>query len=530
MNSKITLLVLSFLFILPLSAAEEDNRQPDATIGQSTVGNTDYALTHEAYRPPRRALRAYLEGGALHTISTANYWNQYFDFVEDWQYQLNWKDQKKRFFTLQANRFDSNNFPLNWGHALSGMVYYSFYRTNGYSYRHSWMMAAATSLAWEYITEWREVISINDNINTGIGGPAIAENLYQIGLYYNGKRGLANQIAGFITNPMLAINQLLNGKHRTYRSGELDPWHDFRLYTGLKDGPASPGANEGRQLQIGLDMKIIAPPVVGKTGDYSFYRRDTMATRLRFDLAASNKGVEEYRANAGTMWSGLFRQRITAADDGTLRGYTFILGWGTGFDLMKKRSLVNYDGRGSGFSDPRKELPRPTAFTDKYAIVDLLGPMAVARFYGRDTEINLRGETYLDFAMINAFALNPYTVDHEISGAKTTIVDWGYHYALGVKFVAEASIRWRNFELALAGQYFYFDSIEGKDRFPDKVTDNFNIVDSRRQLDAGLTFHVPRTPFTLSAVYEGVNRYGRIRAVERREREDRFFYRLSWKF
>ncbi|MBC7364998.1 MAG: DUF3943 domain-containing protein, partial [Candidatus Aminicenantes bacterium] len=117
-----------------------------------------------------KTTRALLEMASLMVYSQARYWIKYTRFIEDWQYELKWEDQKRRFFTTEALRFDSNAFYLNWTHAFAGMLYYEFGRANHLPWYKSLLFSTLGSLYWEYIVEWREIISINDNIMTGLGG------------------------------------------------------------------------------------------------------------------------------------------------------------------------------------------------------------------------------------------------------------------------------------------------------------------------------------------------------------------------
>ena len=117
--------------------------------------------------------RAILECYALIAISQTNYWINYTDWIEDWQFRLRWEDQKMRLFTLDANRFDDNEFTTNWTHSLSGALYYNFSRSNNHTWLESFIFTSVASLYWEYLVEWREVVSVNDNIFTSFGGPSI---------------------------------------------------------------------------------------------------------------------------------------------------------------------------------------------------------------------------------------------------------------------------------------------------------------------------------------------------------------------
>lgn len=50
------------------------------------------------------------------------------------------------------------------------MAYYELARSNNLPWWNSLLYSVGGSLYWEYIVEWREVISISDNITTGFGG------------------------------------------------------------------------------------------------------------------------------------------------------------------------------------------------------------------------------------------------------------------------------------------------------------------------------------------------------------------------
>src|SRR5512140_1888751 len=118
--------------------------------------------------PKKRPGLAWIEMGAFLAYSTTSYWTRN-AFPEDWQFRLNGHAQFDRIVLLDGWRFDSNNFKLNWTHSLAGAIYYQFARSNNLSWVNSWLMATAASTYWETIVEWREVISLNDQITTALG-------------------------------------------------------------------------------------------------------------------------------------------------------------------------------------------------------------------------------------------------------------------------------------------------------------------------------------------------------------------------
>ncbi|MDD8013405.1 MAG: DUF3943 domain-containing protein, partial [Acidobacteriota bacterium] len=193
MKNKKLLFILALFLAQALRAGETQAETP----------------SRDGARP--RAGRAFIEIGINLAVSTFNYWSKYTKFLEDWQFTLTWKDQKRKFFTSEGLRLDSNNMSLNWTHAWAGGLYYNWARTNRFSPFGSFLFSFGGSLFWEYIAEWREVASINDMIFTSAGGPAIGEPLFQIASHFRSRPGFLNRIACILVNPVLGINDAIDG-------------------------------------------------------------------------------------------------------------------------------------------------------------------------------------------------------------------------------------------------------------------------------------------------------------------------------
>jgi len=100
-------------------------------------------------------------GAALELVvalggGTAWYWIDRERQVADWDYP-SWKDR----FTLESWRFDNNPFGINFiWHALSGAGFHEVSRENDLSLLASVGFGFATSMAWEYLLEFREKVSM----------------------------------------------------------------------------------------------------------------------------------------------------------------------------------------------------------------------------------------------------------------------------------------------------------------------------------------------------------------------------------
>ena len=169
-----------------LASAASPSFPPDAPVVFSLAASSgDAARRPREKEGPRlgRAERSSRPG------SRSNYWTSN-SFPEDRDFKLDLDSQISRVFLLEGWRFDSNQFSLNWSHILGGAVYYQFGRTSHLSWLYSWMMSIAGSTWWEVIGEPKEVIAINDQIMTGLGGFAAGEPWYQLGQYLTHQSGL----------------------------------------------------------------------------------------------------------------------------------------------------------------------------------------------------------------------------------------------------------------------------------------------------------------------------------------------------
>jgi hypothetical protein len=114
-------------------------------------------------------------------------------------------------------QWDKDIFRTNqFGHPYQGSLYFSAFRSNGYSFWQSAPAAMAGSYFWETFGE-NEHPSPNDFINTTFGGIVLGEMSYRLSnkIVNNRHRGFGRQmeeVAAFLANPMNGLNRLLDGK------------------------------------------------------------------------------------------------------------------------------------------------------------------------------------------------------------------------------------------------------------------------------------------------------------------------------
>lgn len=113
---------------------------------------------------------------------------------------------------MPSTRFKTNQF----AHPYHGNLYFSSYRTNGYTFWQSVPAAWAGSLAWELAGETHNPAP-NDLINTALGGIALGEMTYRISnkIVNERTRGVKRQfqeVIGMLVNPINGLNHIIDGR------------------------------------------------------------------------------------------------------------------------------------------------------------------------------------------------------------------------------------------------------------------------------------------------------------------------------
>lgn len=487
---------------------------------------TDPLRLQQLSRPIRHKRRAFLEFFSLFSYSGINYNIKYSKFIEDWQWNFTWDDQKERFFTFKAHRFDSNDFGLNWRHALAGMIYYQFARSNNLSWLQASLYSIGGSLAWEYMVEWREVISINDNIMTGLGGYVLGESWFQLGRYFFNSPSRFSRLFSWL-NPFMKINgwfdrkQLLPPYFHCYnRQGQ-----DVYLFIGYRHSPTSTSGRNVGNLDVSLNSRIITAQEYGLPGKINEKFTSPISSQLDVELMYHGQSREELEVMAKVVPVGRFIQSIS--DD--RKGYSLYYGLGSAFQVYIKRPVADYDSGKIPINQPQDfHFENPREFRDKLSAVHIVGPVFDGTYFSRPWFLRLRSEVYLSFGMINALALNKYSVDNSVQGMKTTLTYYGYYYALGPYLESSVQLGYKHLKFEGSFNYVYYSSLQGRDRFQDELLDDSVIKDSRWDYGLKLQYHIPRTDFSIVAAAEWVRRWGKIHQVEDSNLEKRYYLGLKF--
>ena len=113
--------------------------------------------------------------------------------------------------------WDKDDFVVNMlGHPYNGSAYFSAARSNGLSYWAGVPLTFFHSAVWEYFGETNPP-SINDLVDTGLGGSALGEMFYRVAATIRnneigGKPRVLRELAALPFDPVGSVNRLLGGE------------------------------------------------------------------------------------------------------------------------------------------------------------------------------------------------------------------------------------------------------------------------------------------------------------------------------
>jgi hypothetical protein len=126
--------------------------------------------------------------------------------------------------------FDNNDFSVNhFEHPYSGAIYYNSARSHGYGFWRSAMFPMVGSALWEYFGE-KQQPSINDQINTTVGGIILGEMMYRLSSailddHTTGAGRVVREIGAGLVDPPRGLARLFerDGRGTTLRAEDRLP-------------------------------------------------------------------------------------------------------------------------------------------------------------------------------------------------------------------------------------------------------------------------------------------------------------------
>lgn len=508
------------------ATAGPSRSEPSAAKGDNGATTVDLSV-----RPsPLHTSKAILQLGILVGLGIGWY---------EWQIELNKHDfDFPRTFGGQWHRlagagyrFDDNQRYLNIYHVPVGAMYYQTGRVYGGDMTRAFVLNLATSSLWEVVVEHREVISINDQINTVVAGTSLGEALYRIGdVFARSKPTFMNRVLTTVASPM-RLGAWLAGEAPT-RSGTFDArggeesslFHRFEISLGgvATMGAAAWAANQhgGWAATARGAFEVIALPGYAstETAERDAFVRTTAAlrggelTRLVVEYTGTDSSFRAFDLVARTSVFGRFDRTAVTGPQGM---------------YAKNRVLALASGYELSFN-------RMGGLTDFLSLVHVIGPTADFRWSSNRLSLRAAANAYGDFAMVRPIAIAGGNTPETLARTKSTLANEQYYYGWGGTAEVRLELAYGRLRAGATLEWNHIDSIEGLDRHQNAyvsptgvehaaVADDSNVTDDRLRARLFFDFPIPfANSVSVGMVGEVIYRRGDWEARNlTAEREDR---------
>lgn len=476
-----------------------------------------YSLYQDETRPKKHYGRAALEVLILLAAGSALYWADTETNSEDWDLRWDLDSWHQKVVTGEGIAFDTNRFTTNTiNHAIAGALYYLSARTNNLNILESLLFAIAGSTIWEYIGEFKEKVSINDMIVTPFAGMAVGEVFAQLGGFFDrGANNVTNNVLSTLFSPPRKLHNWLdhNTPRRTGNVDRLgftrDMFHQFRLWAagGLATARNTSDTDQASEstgvVELGLETRLVNIPTYHRPGQVSRLLTDGNFSTLRLKATLGQGGLRDFFLFTKAALAGYYKQQIELDDDGYRQGYSIFISVATAFDYGIERRLGRED--------------------DNVAVVNILGPTLEVSYFRRGVLVDATLDVFGDFAILRSYAVDKHLANGgSLEGAKSVLLERHYYYAWGITVAPRLRVAYHGFEVGGSFKYDYFNSIEGADRFPEQVTNDFDLTDQRASYTFWTAYTLPNDRLRLAFSFEHRYRKGKLLDVSDSSEENRY--------
>jgi hypothetical protein len=163
---------------------------------------------------------------------------------------------------------------------------------------------------------------------------------------------------------------------------------------------------------------------------------------------------------------------------------------------------------------------RPGLPFDNIASFAVAGPTVDLVHRQGELEAGMRIEALPELSMVSAFADERYRQRSGTDGLKKVVAEQGYYYAYGFNLGGALALRYHTLGAGVAGSFQRFESIDGCDRFQERLTKDLHQSDGRTRSWMWLNVR-PARYVDLGLSLERTDRWGtitdvRMSRVERR--------------
>jgi hypothetical protein len=478
---------------------EEDGTFLDKTSNKEVDFEYAYAVFVKEKIRQKNYMSAGLQITALLGGGIAWYYkNKDFNMV-DWDYNGEFS-MKNRVFSFDQWKFDDNGPGINRKHLNAGLGYYLASRMSGFTALESFLIGLTASSFWEYFVEYREVISINDQILTPVGGYVLGEVFYQIGSKLLSRHG--GKLSKLLDNFFGGSGRVSNWVRGIFpRRGDeasiygFDPGYFAEFNVGIKaEQVKDEKGTIHKDLAYFIESEIIDIPLFDQPGMAKKLIMDTAFTRLLIHSTATTNAIDDLRLLARTAFMAYYQKNLSLDTNGNLNGFSFFIAPGSGLDI-----------------DVRKEkIDGEFQYKHMYFNVNVLGGTMNLVGYLRGVKLRAVIEVYGDFAMVKSYALDGFKEKNDISGAGNLLnSEEGYYYGGGMTGAFGLSVDIKGLEFGYRFSQTDLQNITGRERDSDTITERYVINDRKRVQELFVKLRTKKN-LVFKCGIERIERSGRI--------------------
>jgi hypothetical protein len=420
---------------------------------------------------------------------------------EDFDYEIEGNTGQyflDRIVTTESWKLDDNEIGMNWGHAYAGALYHQAFRNYNFNYYESMLGNFLASAIWEVFAEYKEVVSINDQIVTTFGGSVLGESFFQLSEMLDAKEGWVPATFAGVFNPSRTLRGWF-GYDTPNRFDRQKAKDKFDIYTGFLYSTKDVADFSSTTMLLGVETSIDSVQ-----GQYDALMATPSLVELDMELGISEKGVEDWQLSSSLFLGGYTDEVKPKTGSRESWGHSWFVGPSMG---------VEYSSLGQEDEE------------DFYAAINVIGLSMGGEWENADVNISVRGDIFGDFSMVKPFASKNYRASGgQFWGTKSVLWEGGYAYGVGHTAKVKIEASYRELLLGLKVTSQRWDSIDDKefnrssDWNPNKSDLDFK--DARDRYEVYLEVPMTQT-FGLSVHYERIDRSGTLTGID----NSNIFYR-----
>lgn len=503
---------------LMVAVAQEQSKKvkvgPGSFVHKEMMADITPHQAYEIFISENKKNKDYIRTGVEIAIALGfGGWNYYLSKNEmkvDWDFPT-LSDSLQSKLNGAAYSFDDNAFVVNRNHSFAGMIYYQIARNNGLNTMESFLVDLAGSTIWETVIEYREVVSINDQVVTTFGGFVIGEALIQISNYLRspGQNLFKRTVSDFL-NPTRKMSSMWDG---FFDKKRFDPGLEFNrsqlgrveigaLYKVRNESAASPKKNsQGGFIQ----GEVISIPNYEEPGNIREILKSTTYSDLFFG-GSFKDGIDEYILLSKIAFAAYHEKKLGRDGNGDLVGFNFWVGPASAVSFTDEYTQSNNDKS-----------------RDFEGTVHVLGTMMRITGYKNGFKLTTELEIYGDFSMIRSFQIEAYKDKHGSDGLYDVLANKNYYYAVGSTTRGQIILEYDNWEAGVGLSHTGLNNVDALYRNQNLVTNHLDLSDYKDKAEAFVSYKITKN-FGVRFVVQRVRRGGSIKGFADGSRQETKYY------